>query len=161
MVLPTQQFIRLQAEPLNGSVDPGPLFLKKLLALASQQQTAGASLNEHAETAPLLDEFLVNQLLITLQNRKRIQPVVGRHVAHGGQRIAFFEQAVEDQGHDAVPKLAVNRLAVIPLTVHPTFHSPCEHLSDVASAARVLSRLLAASTHLVLRVTNELTYIKS
>ena len=47
-----QQFFRLQAEPLNGCVDPGPLFAKKLLPFALQQQTARAGIDEHAEASP-------------------------------------------------------------------------------------------------------------
>ena len=31
-----QQFFRVQAEPLNGGVDPGPLFGQKLLTFALQ-----------------------------------------------------------------------------------------------------------------------------
>src|SRR6266852_2414136 len=34
----TQQFFRCDAEPLNGRGDPGPLFRKKLLPFALQQQ---------------------------------------------------------------------------------------------------------------------------
>src|SRR5579864_8207307 len=114
----SQQFFRCQAEPLNGGGDPGPLFGQKLLAFALQQQSAGASIDEHAEASSALSKPLVNQLLIALQNRERIDPILGRDVAHGGQRIAFLEHAVQYHGDDAVAKLAVNRLIVVPLTVH-------------------------------------------
>src|SRR5437016_2476264 len=43
-----QEFFRRQAEPLNGCVDSGPFFAKKLLPFALQQQTASAGVNEHA-----------------------------------------------------------------------------------------------------------------
>ena len=43
-----QQFLGRQAEPLNGRVDRGPLFGKKLLAFALQQQIARAGVDEHA-----------------------------------------------------------------------------------------------------------------
>ena len=109
---------RRQAEPLNGRVDRGPLFREKLLALALQQQIARAGVDEHAATAPLLDELLVDQLLIALQNRERIDPVFGRDVAHRRQRIAFLEHAVEDHRDDTVAKLAVDRLTVVPLAIH-------------------------------------------
>src|SRR5216683_6377730 len=69
-----QQFFPCQAEPLNGCVDPGPLFRKKLLAFALQQQIARAGLDEHAEASPLLHKLLVYQLLIAFQNRERIDP---------------------------------------------------------------------------------------
>ena len=32
MVCPIQEFFRLQSEPLNGCVDPGPFFDKEFLA---------------------------------------------------------------------------------------------------------------------------------
>src|SRR5437667_2279532 len=56
-----QQFFRRQTEPLNGCVDPGPVFGKKLPAFAFEQQIARASFDEHAETAPALDKPLVDQ----------------------------------------------------------------------------------------------------
>src|SRR5947208_2851513 len=116
-----QQFFRLQAEPLNGCVDSGPFFTKKLLPFAPKQQTACAGIDEHAEAASGLDQPLVHQLLIALQNRERIDPVVGRDIAHGGQRIAFLENSVQYHRDHAVAKLAVNRLTVVPLTVHQVF----------------------------------------
>src|ERR1700682_418248 len=116
-----QQFFRCQAKPLNGGGDPGPLFRKKLLALALEQQIARAGIDEHAETAPALDKLLVDQLLIALQNRERIDPILGGDIAHGGERIAFVEHAVEDHGNDTIAQLAVNWLTVVPLSVHPVF----------------------------------------
>ena len=113
-----QQFFRCQAEPLNGCVDPGPLFRKKLLAFALQQQIAGARIDEHAATSLTLHQLLVNQLLIPLQNREWIHPIFRRDIAHRRQRIAFFEHAVEYHGDDTVAKLAVNRLAIVPLSIH-------------------------------------------
>ena len=113
-----QQFFRCQAEPLNGCGDSGPFFGKKLLAFALQQQIARARIDEHAATSLGLDQLLVDQLLIALQDRERIDPIFGRDVAHGRQRIAFLEHAVENHRDDAVAKLAVNRLTVVPLTIH-------------------------------------------
>src|SRR5438477_9012570 len=98
----TQQFLRCDAEPLNGCGDPGPLFGKKLLAFALQQQIARAGFDEHAEASAGLDKLLVDQLLVALQNRQRSDPILGRYVAHGRQRIAFLEHAVEDQHDDTV-----------------------------------------------------------
>ena len=68
-----------------------------------------------------LDQPLIHQLLIALQNRERIDPIFGRDIAHRRQRIAFLEHAVEYHRDDAVAKLAVNRLTVVPLTVHQVF----------------------------------------
>src|SRR5258708_20316378 len=81
----------------------------------------GSGFDEHTETALFLDELLVDQLLIGLQNRERIDAIFGRDIADGGQRVAFVEQAVEDHSDDAIAKLTVNRLTVVPLTVHPVF----------------------------------------
>src|SRR5712691_11804311 len=75
-----QQFFRSQAEPLNGGVDPGPFFAKKLLPFALQQQTACARIDEHAAASSRLDQTLVHQLLIALQNRERIDPILGRDI---------------------------------------------------------------------------------
>src|SRR5436305_10696654 len=117
----SEQFFRLQPEPLNSCVDPGPLFGKKLLAFALQQQIARAGIDEHATASPGLHKSFVYQLLITLQDRERIDPIFGCHIAHRGQRIAFLENSVEYHRHHAIAKLAINRLTVVPLTVHPVF----------------------------------------
>src|SRR2546426_2107164 len=116
-----QEFFRFQAEPLNRCVDPGPFFAQKLLPFALQQQTACAGIDEHAAASSGLDKPLVHQLLIALQNRERIDPIFGRDSAHRGQRIAFLENPVEYHRDDTVPQLAVNRLTVVPLTVHQVF----------------------------------------
>src|SRR5258708_6867576 len=47
-VCAVQERFRLQAEPLNRCVDPGPFFTKKLLPFGLQQQTACAGIDEHA-----------------------------------------------------------------------------------------------------------------
>src|SRR3989442_10381770 len=97
-----QEFFRRQAEPLNGGVDPGPFFAKKLLPFALEQQTACAGIDEHAEATSGFDQTLVHQLLIALQDRKRIDPVFGRYIAHRGQRIPFLENSVEYHRDDTV-----------------------------------------------------------
>src|SRR5450755_1077122 len=112
------QFVRRQAEALNGCVNAGPLFGEKLLAFAKQQEIAGTGIDEHAETSLFLDKLLVDQLLIALQDREWIDTILGRDVAHGWQRITFVQRAIEDHRDHAVAKLAVNRLAVVPLSIH-------------------------------------------
>src|SRR5207302_6816978 len=116
--LAVQQLFGGQAEPANRCVDPRPVLGEQLLALALQQQLARSPIDVHPSAAFLLDELLVGELLIGLQNRDRVEPVLGRNVAHGGERIAFVENGVEDQGHDTIAKLAVDRLAVVPFTFH-------------------------------------------
>src|ERR1700736_1224602 len=86
----THQFLRCDAKPLNGCGDAGPVFGKKLLAFALEQQIVRAGFDEHAETALLLDQFLVDKFLISLQDRERIDPKFGRDIAHRWQRIALF-----------------------------------------------------------------------
>src|ERR1043165_9037709 len=113
-----EQLLRLQAEPLDGLVDPRPLLGQELLALAGQQKIVGAVLDEHAEASLLLDEIVVDELLVGLEDRDRIDAILRPDVAPGRQRIAFLQHAVEDQGDDAVAKLPVDRLAVVPFTVH-------------------------------------------
>src|SRR3954454_2303433 len=121
-----QQFFRFQTKSLNGRVDPRPLLLEELLAFGLQQQLARSGIDEHAPTSFRLDELLVDELLIALQHRERIDPVLGRDRAHGRQRIALVEHAVENHGDDAVAKLAVNRLAVVPFGFHAVFQVvPC------------------------------------
>src|SRR5215472_9526788 len=112
-----EQFFRFQSEPLNRCGDSRPLFTQELLPLPFEQQFARAGVNEHAQATSRFDQTLIYQFLITLQNREWIHAILSRHIADRRQRIAFFEYAVEDHGDDAVPQLAVNRLAVIPLTV--------------------------------------------
>src|SRR5258708_38441296 len=68
-----EQFFRCQAEPPNGRVDPRPFFRQELLALVLQQQIARAGVDVHSETSSLLDELLVDQLLIGLQDRDRVE----------------------------------------------------------------------------------------
>src|SRR6266545_5393578 len=114
----SQQFFRIQAEALNRGENPRPFFREKLLPLVREQLVAGAGFDEHAQASLLLDELLVDQLLVGLQDRDRVDPIVGRDGAHGRQRIAFLEHAVEDQRDDEVPKLPVDRLAVVPFAVH-------------------------------------------
>src|SRR5712691_8543697 len=115
-----QQFFRCDTEPLNRFGDLRPFLREKLLAFSLEQQIARTDIDEHPATSLRLDELLVDQFLIALQNRQRIDPIFGRDIAHGRQRIALLEHAVEDQVDDAVPKLAVNWLTVVPLT-HPVF----------------------------------------
>src|SRR6266699_1918956 len=115
------EFLLCQAKPLNLLRDSQPFFGEKLLAFALQQQIVRAGFDEHAEASLHLDELLVDQLLISLENRERIDPILGRDIAHRRQRIPFFQHAVEYHGDDMVAKLAIDWLTVVPLTMHPVF----------------------------------------
>src|ERR1700680_744655 len=63
---PIQKLFRFQSKPLNGGMNSGPLFCKKLLALAPQQQIARALIDEHAATSLAFHQLLLDQLLIAL-----------------------------------------------------------------------------------------------
>src|SRR5215472_4329583 len=130
-----EQLFGLQPEALDGGGNPRPFFSQEFLSLALKQELARAGINKHAQATPAFNQPLVHQLLITLQDRERIHAVFSRHVAHRRQRVAFLEDSVENHGNHAVPQLAVNRLAVIPLTVHqivpraPTCQERCSLLA--------------------------------
>jgi hypothetical protein len=98
------------------------MLREKFLAFAFEKKIARAGFDEHPKTALLLDQFLVDQFLIGLQNGKRVDSIFGRDIAHRRQRIAFVEHAVENHGNDTIPKLSINRLPVVPFTLHPVFH---------------------------------------
>ena len=119
-----QQFFWSESEPLDGRVDPGPFFSEKLPAFGLQEQIARAGIDEHAKTSLALDQLLVDQPLICLQNRERIDPLFRRDMAHRRQRIAFLEHAVENHGNDTVTQLPVDRLIVVKLMIHPVFRMP-------------------------------------
>src|SRR5690348_10167925 len=116
-----EQFFGFQPEPLNRGGDPRPLFAQEFLPLAFEQQLARAGVDEHAQASPAFHQPLVHQLLVTLQDRERIHPIFSRHVTYRRQWVAFLQDPVENHRDDTIPQLAVNRLAVIPLTVHPSF----------------------------------------
>jgi hypothetical protein len=115
------QFFRRDAESLNGGGDCGPSVGKKLLAFGFEQQIARARFDKHAQTSPGLDQLFADQLLVGLENGEGINPIFGGDTAHRGQGIAFVEHAVENHGDDTIPKLSINWLTIIPLTVHPVF----------------------------------------
>src|SRR5215831_9036016 len=112
-----QKILRFETETLNGRAHLGPLLGKKSLAFCLQQQVACAGVDEHAETASLLDELLIGQLLIGFEDGERVDPILRRYGAHRRQGVAFAEHAIEDHGNDAVTKLAVNRLAIVPVAI--------------------------------------------
>jgi len=110
-----QQFLRLQQGSRPST------FREKLLAFGLQQQITRARVGEHATTSFTLDQLLVDRFLITLQNREWSDPIFGRDIAHRRPRIAFLEHAIEYHGDDTIAYLTVNRLTVVPLTIHDVF----------------------------------------
>ena len=136
-----QQFFRRQAKALNGLVDPGPFFGEKFLALAFHQQIACARVDEHAASPFGFDQSLVYQLLVALEDRERIDPIFRRDGAHRGQGITLLEHAVENHRDHAVAKLAVNRLTVVPLTVHQVCPATLQSLIHLLCTVQVEVRM--------------------
>jgi hypothetical protein len=112
------------------------MFVKKFLPFAVEQSIARAGFNEHAEASSLFDELFIDQFLISLQNSERVDPIFGRDIAHRRQRIAFVEHAVENHVNDTVAQLAINRLTIIPFTIHSVFGTACVR-QTAACAARL------------------------
>ena len=78
----------------------------------------GALVDEHAASALLLDQLLIDELLVSLENGQRIETKLGRDSADRGQRVTLFEDTLEDHRHHSITQLPVDRLAVVPLRVH-------------------------------------------
>src|SRR5205809_3994523 len=108
-----------QTKPLNLFRNSRPFVGEEFLTFALQQQITRTGFNEHAQTSLHLDQLLIDQLLIGLQNRERIDPIFGSNIAHRRQRIAFFEHAVENHMDATIAKLPINRLTIVPFTTHP------------------------------------------
>src|SRR6266705_1846547 len=113
------EFFLRQPKPLNLFRDPRPFFVEKLLTLAFEQELARAGFDEHAEPASHLDQIFVDQLLVSFEHGEGIDAKLGRDIAHRWQRIAFLEHAVENHMHAPIAQLAINRLSIIPFTIHP------------------------------------------
>src|SRR6266498_2685185 len=113
-----QEFFRAEAESSNCRVNSRPMFGEKFLSFGFHQQTVRTGFDEHAQAAPLLDEFLIYQSLVSLEHSEWIHAVLGCDIPHRWKRVAFFEHAVENHVHNAIAKLAINRLMIIPFTIH-------------------------------------------
>src|SRR5882762_6057843 len=85
VALAAEQLLRREAEPLYGGVYPGPFLREELLALAAQEHVMRADSDEHPAPPPALDQALVDEPLIALQDRERIDAAVGCDGAHRRQ----------------------------------------------------------------------------
>src|SRR6478672_2864586 len=94
------------------------MFVKKFLPFAVEQSIARAGFDEHAQASPFFDELFIDQFLISFKHRERVEPIIGRNIAHRRQWIAFVEHAVQHHMHDTIAKLAIDWLSVIPFTIH-------------------------------------------
>src|ERR1044071_5422122 len=113
-----QQLLRCQAEPANRCVHARPVLGQKLLALRLQQELARAGVDEHAAAATRLDEPLVDEPLVGLEDRDRIQPVLGGDIPHRGGGIALVPEPVQEQRPGGVANVVVGSLACRPFAVH-------------------------------------------
>jgi hypothetical protein len=116
------KFSSRHAKSLNRRRDPRPFFSKEFLPFAFEQKFARAGFNEHPEPASHLDQIFINELLISLQHRQRIDPIFRRDVADRRQGIAFLEHTVENHMNATIAQLAINRLMFIPLAIHSLNH---------------------------------------
>ena len=96
----------------------GHSSLRNRSALALEEQRSRTVAHVHAATAALLDQPFIDQLLITLEHREGVQPVVGGHRAHRGQRVTLLERPFQDEGDHSIAQLAINGLVVIPIGIH-------------------------------------------
>src|ERR1700682_3071824 len=119
-----EELLRRQPQPLNLLPNSRPFLFQKLLALAAQKKFARACVDEHAATAPHLDQFLVDEFLVGSQNRERVESIVSGHGTDRWDGIAFLQQPLQDHGDDTAAKLAIDWLCVVPLAVHSaaSFH---------------------------------------
>src|SRR5262245_13178432 len=113
-----EEFPGLEAEALDAARDLRPLLVEEELALVLQEGAPRALGDEHAAPAPLLDEVLVDELLVALQNREGIEPVLRRNAADRRQGIAVVQHALQDHRHHAIAQLAIDRSAVVPVGIH-------------------------------------------
>src|SRR5918996_636797 len=131
-----------KTEPLDLFRDPRPFVGEKFLAFAFEQLITRTRFDEHTEAALHLDQVLIDQLLIRFEHGKRIDPELGCDGTHRWQWIAFVEHAIEDHMHASIAKLAIDRLSVIPFTIHPALQTPT---ATKLRAAPVIARLVSYS----------------
>src|SRR5262249_26873069 len=91
-----QELVHAEAEPLNAGVDPRPLLVEKPFPFGLDQRIACSLVDEHAPASPRLHQAFVGQVLVSLENRERIDPVFGGHGAHRRNGIAFLQHSVEN-----------------------------------------------------------------
>ncbi len=89
--------------------------MKESFTFSGQQQPPCPVADVHAATTALLDQVFVDQLLITLEYGQRIEAVIGRNRADGGQWISLLQRALQDQGDHSIAQLAIDWLVVIPI----------------------------------------------
>jgi len=110
-----QQLLGIESEPLDRRDYARPLLLQETLPFALGKLRARARRDEHAAATSFLDEALVDELLVTLQDRERIEREFRGDVAHGREGVTVGQCPFQDHVHHFVAKLAVDRLTVVPV----------------------------------------------
>ena len=108
---------------MNDRQNLRPFLVQEPFALSGQQQPPRAVAHVHAPAAAFLDQVLIDQLLVALQHRERIEPVIGGNRPHGGQRVALLERTLENEGDHSIAQLAIDGLVVVPIGVHSSLYT--------------------------------------
>src|SRR5690625_1434279 len=133
----------MQAEPMDAIDDGRPLLVKKVFALARGELRACVLAHEHAETTTLFHQILIHQQLIGLEHGQRVDLVVTRDLAHGGQGVALAERAVEHHADHPLLELQINRFVTVPVGVHGCLTQLCNIVLRPLSAPRAKSVWMA------------------
>ena len=73
--------------------DLWPFLVEESLPLCFEQLLLRAIFNEHAPASFLLYKTFINKLLVTLQHRQRIKPILRRNVANRRQGVTVGQDA--------------------------------------------------------------------
>src|SRR5690242_21890241 len=66
-----EQLLWTQAQSLDRGVDPGPLFIQKLLTFTFEQKIMRPVFDEHSKASPFLDQLLIRQFLVRFEPSER------------------------------------------------------------------------------------------
>src|SRR5436305_1684479 len=108
----------MKTEALDLLGNTRPVFREKFLTLSLDQALVRAAFNKHPEAAFFLDQVFVNQFLIGFKNGEGIYAIIRGHRSHGRKRVFLLQHALENHVHNAIAKLAINGLTVIPFASH-------------------------------------------
>jgi hypothetical protein len=115
-----QQLRRIETEPIDRRQHARPVVLEKALLLALHELRTRAQCHEHPASASFLDQPFVDQLLITLEHRQRIQREFGRDVADRWQGVTIRQRALQYHRRHFVAELTIDGLIVVPGGIHAT-----------------------------------------
>src|SRR6185437_15160729 len=102
-------------QPRDRGLYAWPFDLQESSSFLDTQRLRSPQVHEHPPATALLDQLLIYELLIALQFGDRIDAEFRGDAAHGRQGIPLLEQPLQNHRDDAVAKLPIDRLALIPL----------------------------------------------